>query len=70
MTSMVLEVTVGLCWWCPCGLTISGNRGAAQLVREHITMCSFANRLIDKAADNRWVEGLTIRGDGREWRSW
>jgi len=67
---MVIDLTVGLVWCCPCGWTRRGDRGAAQLVREHARQCSYAHRTGQKL-ETFWEKGITIRdGHGRTTREW
>jgi hypothetical protein len=67
---VVLDVVVGLRWWCECGwISPHGGQGAAQIVREHAMTCSYANRR-GEPVSRGWVNGLTIRGNGRQSRAW
>lgn len=57
---MVIDVVVGVVWWCECGTTIRASVGAAEMVREHGWQCSYAFRRGIKL-EEMWTSGFTFR---------
>lgn len=74
---MVIDVVVGFRWWCPCGwVSPPGERGAAQLTREHSQGCSYPHRF-GGGINQFWAQGMSVRwvitdaiGGYRQWRVW